>query len=83
VRGIAVGKNNYLFADSDSGGKSAAVIYSLVETAKLSGVESYAWLTHVIQNIADYPMKKIDELLPWNLRQNRASPLDKHYRRSK
>jgi len=68
VRGIAIGKKNYLFAGSDSGGENAAVIYSLVETAKLNGVEPHAWLTHVIGNIADHPMKKIDELLPWNWR---------------
>ena len=46
---------------------SAAVIYSLIETAKLNGAEPQAWLTHVIKNIADYPMKKIDDLLPWNV----------------
>ena len=66
VRGIAVGKKNYLFAGSEAGGERAAVIYSLVETAKLNGVEPHAWLKHVIQNIADHPMKKIDDLLPWN-----------------
>ena len=51
-----------------NGGMSAAVIYSLVETAKLNGVDPHAWLTHVIANIADHPMKQIDELLPWNWR---------------
>ena len=66
VRGIAIGKKNYLFAGSDSGGMSAAVIYSLIETAKLNSVEPHAWLTHVIEIIADYPMKKIDDLMPWN-----------------
>jgi len=68
VRGIAVGKKNYLYAGSDAGGVAAAVIYSLVETAKLNGVEPQSWLTHVIANIADHPMKKIDGLLPWNWR---------------
>jgi len=66
VRDIAVGKNNYLFAGSDAGGESAAVIYTLVETVKLNGVEPHAWLTHVIGNIADHPMKQINDLLPWN-----------------
>jgi hypothetical protein len=65
VRAIAVGKN-YLFAGSDAGGESAAVIYTLIETAKLNGAEPQAWLAHVIENIADHPMKKIDDLLPWN-----------------
>jgi hypothetical protein len=63
VRAIAVGKN-YLFAGSDAGGESAAVIYTLIETAKLNGAEPQAWLAHVIENIADHPMKKIDDLLP-------------------
>lgn len=67
VRGVAVGKKNYLFAGSDNGGESAAVIYSLVETAKLNGVDPHAWLAHVIANIADHPMKQIDDLLPWNV----------------
>ncbi len=66
IRGIAIGKKNYLFAGSDSGGENAAVIYSLVETAKLNNVEPHAWLTKVIQNIADHPMKQINDLLPWN-----------------
>jgi len=68
VRGVAVGKKNYLFAGSDAGGDSAAIIYTLVETAKLNGVEPQAWLRHVIENIADHQVKKIDELLPWNWR---------------
>jgi len=72
VRGIAIGKKNYLFASSDSGGERAAVIYSLVETAKLNGVEPHAWLANVIGNIADHPMKQIDELLPWNWRDRKS-----------
>jgi len=66
VRGIAVGKKNYLFAGSDSGGERAAVMYTLMETAKLNKIEPQIWLSHVIQNIADHPMKKIDDFLPWN-----------------
>jgi len=65
VRGVAAGNKNYLFAGSDAGGDSAAVIYTLVETAKLGGVEPHERLAHVIANIADHPMKKFDELLPW------------------
>jgi transposase len=68
VRGIALGKKNYLFAGADSGGESGAVLYTLIETAKLNGIDPEAWLTHVIANIADYPMKRIDDLLPWNFR---------------
>lgn len=68
VRGIALGKKNYLFAGADSGGESGAVLYTLIETAKLNGIDPEAWLTHVIANIADHPMKRIDELLPWNFK---------------
>jgi hypothetical protein len=68
LRGVALGKKNYLFAGADSGGESGAVIYTLVETAKLNGVDSQAWLAHVIANIADHPMSRIDDFLPWNFR---------------
>lgn len=68
VRGVALGKKNYLFAGADSGGTSGAVIHTLVETAKLNGVDSQAWLAHVIANIADHPMRRIDDFLPWNFR---------------
>ena len=65
VRGIALGKKNYLFAGSDAGGERAAILYTLIETAKQNGVDPQAWLTHVIENIADHPINKIDQLLPW------------------
>ena len=48
-----------------SGGKSAAVAYTLIETARLNGVDSQAWLTHVLARIADHKITRIDELLPW------------------
>lgn len=66
VRGVCLGKKNYLFAGADSGGESGAVIYTLVETAKLNGVEPQAWLRDVIADIADHPMSRIDDFLPWN-----------------
>jgi len=68
VRGIGLGRKNYLFAGADSGGESGAVLYTLVETAKLNSVDPQAWLTQVIATIADHPMKRIDELLPWNFK---------------
>ncbi|MBX9741282.1 MAG: IS66 family transposase [Beijerinckiaceae bacterium] len=68
VRGVCLGKKNYLFAGADSGGESGAVIYTLVETAKLNGVDAEAWLAHVIANIAKHPMSRIDDFLPWNYR---------------
>ena len=65
VRGIAVGRRNWTFCGSDSGGQRAAVIYTLIETAKLNDVDPRAWLADVLAHIADHPMKRIDELLPW------------------
>jgi len=66
LRGAAVGRKNYLFAGSDRGGERAAAFYSLIETAKLNGVDPEAWLRDVLGRIADHPISRIDELLPWN-----------------
>jgi transposase len=66
VRGIAMGRKNWTFAGSDSGGRRAAAIYTLIETAKLNNVDPRAWLADVLARIADHPAKRIDELLPWN-----------------
>ena len=66
VRGIAVGRRNWTFCGSDSGGNRAAVIYTLIETCKLNHVDPRAWLADVLARIADHPAKRIDELLPWN-----------------
>ena len=65
MRTIAVGRKNYLLMGSEAGGKSAAIAYSLIETAKLNGVEPQAWLTDVLSRIADHKINRIDELLPW------------------
>ena len=66
LRGIAIGRRNYLFAGADSGGERAAAIYSLIGTAKLNGVDPEAWLRHVLANIADHPVNRVDAFLPWN-----------------
>ena len=65
VRGIAVGRKNYMFAGSDNGGERAAAIYTLIETAKLNNINPQAWLTDVLKRVADHPINKIDDLLPW------------------
>lgn len=65
VRPIAVGRKNYLFMGSEAGGKSAAIAYTLIETAKLNGVDPQAWLTWVLAQIADYKITHLDELMPW------------------
>jgi hypothetical protein len=62
---LALGRKNYLFAGSDEGGRRAAILYTLVETARLNGVDPEAWLADTISRIADRPISKIDELLPW------------------
>jgi transposase len=66
IRGIALGRKNYLFAGSDAGGERAAAIYSLIETAKLNGLDPEAYLRSVLTRIADHPINRITELLPWN-----------------
>ncbi len=67
LRTVALGRKNYLFAGSDTGGKRAAIIYSLIGTARLNGIDPEVWLRYVIQRIANYPVSRLDELLPWNV----------------
>jgi transposase len=66
LRGIAVGRNNWTFAGSDAGGRRAAAIYTLIESAKLSDVDPQAWLADVLARLQDHPARRIAELLPWN-----------------
>jgi transposase len=65
VRGIAVGRRNWTFCGSDAGGQRAAVIFTLIETAKLCDIDPRAWLADVLARIADHPASRIEELLPW------------------
>jgi transposase len=67
LRVVALGRKNYLFAGSDLGGERAASIYSLVGSAKLNGMDPEAYLREVLTRIADHPVNRIDDLLPWNL----------------
>ena len=66
LRGIALGRKNWLFAGSDRGGERAAAMYTLIGTAKLNGVDPEAWLADVLRRIADHPASRLHELLPWN-----------------
>mgnify|MGYP006194197941 CR=1 FL=1 len=64
LRGVALGRGNYLFMGSDAGGQRAAAIYSLVETAKLNGLDPHAWLRDTLEKLPVWPNSRIDELLP-------------------
>jgi len=66
LRCVAIGRKNYLFAGSDAGGRRAAAMYSLIESAKLSSLNPQHYLADVLARIADHPARRIDELLPWN-----------------
>ncbi len=72
LRGVALGRKNWLFAGSDQGGQRAAAIYSLIETCKLNTIDPEAYLRHVLTVIADHPVNSVAELLPWNLRDKLA-----------
>ncbi len=72
LRGVALGRKNYLFAGSDAGGERAAIIYSLIGSAKLNGLDPEAYLCDVLTRIADHPINRIDELLPWNIKSTPA-----------
>ena len=65
LRCVALGRKNYLFAGSDIGGERAAAFYSLIGTAKLNGIDPERYLTEVLARIADHPINRIEELLPW------------------
>jgi len=67
LRAVALGRNNYLFAGSDSGGERAATIYRLIGTAKLNGQDPEAYLLCLLEHIAEHPINHIADLLPWNL----------------
>src|SRR5882724_3709625 len=71
LRCVAIGRKNYLFAGSDAGGRRAAAIYSLIESAKLNGRNPQHYIADVLARIADHPARRIAELLPWN-----RQPLD-------
>lgn len=67
LRVVALGRKNFLFAGSDQGGERAAAMYSLLGTARLNGLDPEIYLHYVLDRIADHPISRIEELLPWNV----------------
>jgi len=67
LRTVALGRKNYLFAGADSGGQRAAAIYSLIGTAKLNELDPQAYLRFVLERIAEHPINRVEELLPWRV----------------
>jgi transposase len=66
MRSVAIGRKNYLFVGSQTGGRAAAIAYTLIETAKLNGIDPQAWLADTLARIPDWKITRVDELLPWN-----------------
>jgi transposase len=74
LRTVALGRKNYLFAGSDAGGERAASLYTLLGTAKLNDLNPEAYLRDVLERIADHPINRIDELLPWHVAPHLTEP---------
>jgi transposase len=68
IRPLAIGRKNWTFAGSDTGGERAATIYTIIETAKLNSIDPEGYLRNLITRIPDHPARRINELLPWNVK---------------
>jgi transposase len=73
LRGIALGRKAWLFAGSDRGGERAALMYTLIQTARLNDIDPQAWLADVLARINDHPARELDQLLPWKWEQRSVS----------
>ena len=73
---MALGRRSWLFCGSDRGGQRAAVMYSLIVTAKMNGVDPQAWLADILARIADHPAHRLDDLLPWRWAASQVSAVN-------
>ncbi len=73
LRCVPLGRKAWLFCGSDRGGQRAAILYTLIQTARLNDVDPQAWLADILARIADHPATRLDELLPWSWRQPQAA----------
>jgi transposase len=73
LRCVPLGRKSWLFCGSDRGGQRAAIAYSLIQTCRLNDVDPQAWLADILARIADHPVSRLDELLPWNWRVSRLA----------
>jgi hypothetical protein len=74
LRGVGVGRKNYLFFGSDTGGERAAIIYSLIESCRRNQIDPQCYLQYVLERIADHPINRVEELLPWNVARQLNQP---------
>ena len=72
LRCVPLGRKAWLFCGSYRGGQRAAVLYTLIQTARLNDVDPQAWLADVLARIAEHPVRQLDRLLPWNWRKQRG-----------
>ena len=77
LRTVALGRRSYLFAGSDVGGTRAAAMYSLIGSCKLNKIDPESYLRYVFERIADHPINRIDDLLPWNVSLSEANPMSR------
>jgi hypothetical protein len=74
LRTLALSRNNWTFAGSDEGGRRAAAIYTLIQTAKLNRIDPEAWLADILARLSDHPARRIADLLPWNWAREHIAP---------